>query len=246
MGNRQWATSDRWSGTGRGKCLEWFVLPHAPLAPHACRGVSTAGTVAPSARCARASPIGMGEAGGGFSLLYASAPPPIPMGGGWGVGNDASTSTRTTHDQRYGACGRLPVAGCRLRRAKRARLGPGTKPRPRRGRGPACGGGPTSVCSARRAEVGPGKGEDRETCRHRLGAAARGPACGSPGPGGPAWSCHCAPMGRAATPEWPLSCRPPPGSCQYCRSLSDHLLSLVTAVCHETARGGQQFGPFPF
>ena len=45
------------------------------------------------------------------------------------------------------------------------------RPRPRWGRGPICGGGPTGVCSARRAEVGPGKQHKsaRETTHVRPG-----------------------------------------------------------------------------
>jgi hypothetical protein len=59
--------------------------------------------------------------------------------------------------------------------------------------------------------------------RHRR---REGPAHGPPDSGGPGWSRYRTREGLVEQPpQWPLSARPPPGSCKDCQSRGDHLLS---------------------
>ena len=83
--------------------------------------------------------------------------------------------------------------------------------------------------ASRPEQGGPTGPSGRGQARRHFGvvAAVSGPDSRISGPGGPGWSRH-QPQGHpwgAATPVMAASARPPHGSCEYCQTLLDHLLS---------------------
>lgn len=86
--------------------------------------------------------------------------------------------------------------------------------------------------------AGPGRVKAR---RHFSAcAAARGPACGSPGPGGPGWSRHLPGVQPGQRPPlWPLAPDHLRGPVTTTTHYSDHLLSPVATIYQPSPTGGR-------